>query len=244
MFAILQISDTNTILKQPKIHSQRFNLPSGDAFFTVTAEKHLGKIPWKKLEKCLGILRKDILFPEGITIPPDISITAFTPKTLPHLLLMNSATDYILKHKQQLRSTSLTIFDEKGIYHSYIEKLIPCLRSIKIITNNPDSYENLSLRLLENYGFSLIVTDEEAFDSDVIITHQCKVPLYFEGMVFTNENRYLMNGEVLTGSEIDLPDLYETLRPHNIDRILFASALYERCKTKDLGKIKYKSFGS
>ena len=51
LFAILQFSVTNTILRASKIHSQRFNLSSCDAFFIVTTDKHFGKIPWKKLEK-------------------------------------------------------------------------------------------------------------------------------------------------------------------------------------------------
>ena len=244
LFAILQFSDTNTIFRQPKIESKRYSLPSGDAFFIVTADRHLGRIPWKKLEKCLGILRKDILLPEDITIPPDINITAFTPDILPHLLLINSATDYIITHKESFKGKSLTIFDEKAIYQSYIEKLLPYFHSIKIITDQPDTYENLSQTLLQNYGFSLVVSKEEAINSDVVISYQMRVPLYFEGTVFTNEKQYLMNGEVLCGSEIDLPDTYENIRPENIGRVLFASALYEKCKETNLGKLKYKDFGS
>ena len=244
MFAILQFSDTNTIFRQPKIESKRYSLPSGDAFFIVTADRHLGRIPWKKLEKCLGILRKDILLPEGITIPTDINITAFTPQILPHLLLINSATDYIQKHKESYKGKSLTIFDEKAIYQSYIEKLLPYFHSIKIITDQADTYESLSQNLLLNYGFSLLISDEKATDSDVVISHQLKVPLYFKGTVFTNEKRYLMNGEVLSGIETDLPDIYESIRPENIGRVLFASALYEKCKEKASGRLCYKDFGS
>ena len=244
MFAILQFSDTNTIFRQPKIESKRYNLPSGDAFFIVTAEKHLGRIPWKKLEKCLGILRKDILLPEGITIPPDINITAFTPDILPHLLLINSATDYIRNHKESFKGKSLTIFDEKAIYQSYIEKLLPYFHSIKIITDYPESYESVSQNLLLNYGFSLLISKEEVFDSDVVISYQWKVPLYFKGTVFTNKKQHLMNGEVLSGSEIDLPDIYENIRPENIGRVLFASALYEKCKEKSSGTLCYKDFDS
>ena len=244
MFAILQFSDTNTIFRQPKIESKRYSLPSGDAFFIVTAARHLGRIPWKKLEKCLGILRKDILLPEGITVPPDINITSFTPQILPHLLLINSATDYIQKHKESFKDKSLTIFDEKAIYQSYIEKLLPYFYSIKIITDQADTYESLSQNLLLNYGFSLLISDEKATDSDVVISHQCRVPLYFKGTVFTNEKRYLMNGEVLSGSETDIPDIYENIRPKNIGRVLFASALYEKCKEKALGTLLYKDFGS
>ena len=243
MFAILQISDTNTIFRQPKIKSERFNLPSEDAFFTVTAEKHLGRIPWKKLESCLGILKNNILLPYGLTIPDGINITPFTPEVLPQLLLMNSATDYITNHRHHFRSRTLTIFDEKAIYQSYIEKLLPCFKSIRIITDSPEKYSTLSQKLLETYGFSLIISKEATTDSDVIISHNLNVPIYFDGTVFTNEKKFLMNAELFSGSEIQLPDLYENLRPKHIDSLLFASALYEKCKEYPLGEIRYKDFG-
>ena len=243
LFAILQISDSNTIFKKPQIQSQRITLPSGDAFFTVTTDKHHGKIPWKKLETCLGILRDNILIPDDITIPEGINITKFSPDILPRLMLMNSATDYITNHKQIFQNKSLTVFDEKGIYTQYIEKLLPCFGNIKIVTDGTDIYLSLSQRLLETYGFSLIISEEENFNSDVIITHSCKVPLYFNGIVFTNEKKYIMNAMVCYGNEINLPNQYESLRPQNIEDILFASALYEKCGVTELRNLKYKSFG-
>jgi hypothetical protein len=244
MFAILQISDSNTIFRKPKIQSQRINLPSGDAFFIVTADKHLGKIPWKSLEKCLGILKHNILLPDDITVPEGINITKFIPDILPRLILMNSTTDYITKHRLHFQNKSLTIFDEKAIYQSYIEKLLPCFCSIRIITDLPEKYSSLSRRLLENYGFSLIISTEESFNSDVVISHSCKAPIYFEGTIFTNEGNCMMNGRVFSGSEIDLPCLYKNLKPRNVGDMLFASALYESCNEKSLGKLQYKSFGS
>ena len=130
---------------------------------------------------------------------------------------MNSAADYITTNRRQFRSKTLTIFDEQGIYTRYIEKLIPCFSNIKIVTSFTKQYNILSKKLLETYGFSLIVTRDETFNSDVIISHSCKVPLYFEGTVFTDEKRYLMNATVFSGTEIKLPDLYENLRPQNIE---------------------------
>lgn len=244
MFAILQISQRNTILRKPEIRSERFNLPSDDAFFVVTTDKHLGKIPWKKLEKCLGILRHGIILPEDITVPDGINVTAFTPDILPRLMLINSATDYIIRHKSDFISKNLTVYDEKGIYPNHIEKLLPCFCGIKIVTHRPETYEKLSCTLMENYGFSLMVTSAQTYDSDVIISYRCRVPVYFNGRVFTNERKTLMNSKVLCGNGISLPDEYENMRPANIDRVLFASALYEKCCLKEMATLRYSDFGS
>ena len=242
MFAILQISDKNTIFTKPKIQSRRVNLPSGDAFFIVTIDKQLGKIPWKKLEKCLGILKKDVLLSDNTALPEGSDITLFTPDILPRLLLMNTATDYIIKHKHLFRMKNLTVFDKKGLYTDYIERLLPCLNNIRIITDKTDIYDTLCEKLMTDYGFSLVVSDKESFNCDVVISHECNVPAYFSGTVFSGGKKYIMNAEVFSGGEIELPEEYESIRPHNIGRVLFASALYEKCDCNDLARLKYKSF--
>lgn len=242
MFAILQISDKNTIFTKPKIQSLRVNLPSGDAFFIVATDKHMGKIPWKKLENSLGILRHGIVLPENITVPDSIDITAFTPEILPELLLMNSATNYIIKHKHSFRMKNLTVFDKNGIYTDYIERLLPCLNNIRIITDKTDIYDTLCEKLMTDYGFSLVVSEKESFNCDAVISYKCNVPAYFCGTIFSGEKKYIMNAEVFSGDEIDLPEEYECIRPQNIGRVLFASALYEKCGCNDLARLKYKSF--
>ena len=239
MFAVIDASDSNAIFRKPKIKSQRINTPDGEAFFIVTAEKHLGRIPWKKLGSCLGILKKDIILKDGLPMPEGSDITAFSPDIFPRLLLINSAVSYIMKHSDSYKSKSLTIYDEKALYKSSIEKLLFCFSSIKIVTPEFAAYEKLSHKLMESYGLSLLVTDTQSYDSDVIISHRQTAPLYFGGTVFTNEGKPLMSGRVLTGKSIILPEEYENLNTCNIDPLLFASALYEKCGCLGLGTLKY-----
>lgn len=243
MFAVIEFGEVKNRFRRGKITSERIALPSGEVFFVVRTEKSFGKILWKKLERCLGILRQCVLLPEGVTMPSDISITEFVPDIFPRLLLINSATDYILSHRCDFAFRSLTVFDEMGIYMAYIEKLLPCFSNIKIVTYEMAEYEKLSRYLMEKYGFSLLLTDKEDANSDAIISHNCNMPLFYKGTVFTNENKHLMNAKVFSGSEIKLPDLYEKLRPDNTDTLQFASALYEKCDVSELKNLKYEDFG-
>ncbi len=201
-----------------------------------------GKVPWKKLERCLGILKSGVLLPKEMKIPDKVNITVFKPDILPVLMLMNSAVDYILKNLSATYE-SITVFDEKGIYQSYIEKLINSFSSVKVVTPKVSDYEEVSRRLLENYGFSLVVSSREVYDSEIIISEDCSVPSYYSGKVLSTNKKYIMNAEVFTGSGIELPEEYEKLCPDNIDRILFASALYEKCGVRDIGSLRYSDFG-
>ncbi len=246
MFAILQITESerklHNIFRKAQIESERINLPNGRAFFIVRLKKRRKNIPWKKLEKCLGILRHCVLLSENITVPDGINITVFTPDILPQLILINSATDYIINHKSEFITKNLTIYDKDGIYPNCIEKLISCFSFVKVITPVAEKYDHISRTLLENYGFSLIVSSDEKWDTDIVISPKCNVPVYFSGKLFTNQKKYLMHTEIFSGSNIELPDEYENICPANISRILFASALYEKCGVEEIGELRYIDF--
>lgn len=243
MFAVIDIKEPRNTFKKGSITSERINLPSGDVFFVVSVEKSFGKVPWKKLERSLGILRQCVVLPQGAEVPEGIKITTFEPDVLERLLLMNSAADYIIGHKEKFICRSLTVFDELGIYTDYIEDLVNCFGKIRIVTAHKEKYERLSGHLMETYGFSLLITEREDTPGDVVISYRCNVPVYFTGAVFTGEKKNLMNRSCFCGEDITLPEEYERLRPRGVGRVLFACALYEKCGENTLGKLRYDSFG-
>lgn len=239
MFAVLHIKDKNNIFARSKIESVRYTLPGGEAFFTVTAEKSFGRVPWQKLESCMGILRKNVLLTEGVTLPENSGITEFVPDILPRVLLMNSA----VKVLADTRHKSLIVYDERCIYGEYIKKLVNAFERIRVVTPVPERYDIVAKELMADYGFSVEVSDKPSYKADVVISRECSVPLYYAGEVFTGERKLLMNARVYSGSEIDLPEEYEKVLPEGTDRLRFASALYEKCKVKSLGNMTYKDFG-
>lgn len=239
MFAILQITKSNSFFPKLRIHNQRIILPNDEAFFNISVETSRSIKSLKKLENCLGILKKDVIINGNTALPDNCGISLFLPDILPGLLLINSAADKLKKR----RFRSLILYDEKGIYPDYIDKLIDSFGRIRVITPSPKKYNSAVRRLMENYGFSLEISTTADFEGDVIISDSCCVPLYYSGTVFTNEKKYLMNAEIFSGSEINLPEFYENIRPNNVSSLLFASALYEKCGVTELGKLKYTDFG-
>ena len=239
MFAVLKKGKSGSVFRRLKILSQRVSLPGNDAFFIVTAENFRGKASLKKLEECLGILKKDVLIIGDMPLTEGTGITVFSPDILPRLLLINSALETL----KGCRYETLILYDEKGIYTHCTAKLIVSFDRIRVVTPFIQKYEKVSRELMESYGFSLEVSSCESFEADVIISHNCRVPLYYSGSVFTNERKELMNSRVFSGKEITLPELYENLRPEGTHTLTFASALYEKCGITDLGKLKYTDFG-
>lgn len=245
MFAVLEFSEperkNRNIFHRAKIESQRITLPTGEVFFIVRAEKHRGKIPWKKIERCLGFLRDGVVLPEGITVPEGVGIKAFTPERLPLLMLFNSAVKHIKKERKTYGR--LCVVDEKGLFIPFAEKLILNFGEIKIITPCKDEYEGLSLLLLQKYGASLLITDKGKADGDVVISPRGEeVDITFSGVFYTLKNRRLLSGRVLCPKGQILPPLCDEMCPLGVDSLTFASALYEKCGVKELEKAEYETF--
>lgn len=235
MFAVLQIKDKRSLALKSKIQSQRVTLPNGEAFFIVTVEKSFGRVPWKKLESCMGILCKDVLLADGATLPSNCGITEFKADILPRLLLINSAADYL----SGKRFGSLTVFDERGIYGNCIKRLISSFDFIRVVTPDTEKYSTVISELMVNYGFSLLVSSEESFESDVVIAYDGNVPLHFSGLVFMQHDRYMMNAQVFWARDIVLPEIYDRLRSRGVDSLQFASALYEKCRVEELSQLRF-----
>lgn len=235
MFAIINVSQTNAVFRKPEISSQRVALQNAETFFLVTTEKSYGRVPWKKLENCMGILKKDVILTGDTVLPEYSGISEFIPDVFPYIVLINTAIDRL----KNGRHKSLIIFDEKAICMDYIQSFVNSFERIRVITPYAEKYTAVARILLENYGFSLEVSADPSYDSDVIISNNCDVPLYFSGKVFSNKRKFMMNAEMFSGGEIVLPEEYESIRPEGVDKLLFASALYEKCNISELGNLKF-----
>lgn len=242
MFAVLIFTKSKKKLRRfftsPEISSQRIELSSGDCFFLVRAEKRGDKLPLKKLESALGILRKNVLLPRGISLPPESGIMLCSSDILPRLMLMNSAVAYL----KERRLESLAVFDERGLYPSYMKSLAALVREVAVVTQHKEKYEAEARSLMKSCGVSLKVTQKPLYDCEAVISFSCLVPSEFEGIVFSCERPMGLSCRIISGNDILLPREYESLRPAEIERVPFASALYEKAGVTDLGSLKFTDF--
>ncbi len=246
MFAVLQFMEPEKKIRSfftsAKIASERITLPSGGVYFIVTAEKRRGKIPWKKLERCLGVLREGVILPNGVSIPDGVNISVFTPEKLPEIMLFNTAVRNI-KSEGKIRGR-LTVIDGKGLFIPYAQRIIRYFSEIKIITSFVEEYESVSALLFQKFGVSLLVTDEGKADGDVVISSDNNaVDITFSGALYTLEKRRLLSGRVLTASEPRFPLFIEKHCPEGVDRLVFASALYEKCGVAQAAEAEFDVVG-
>lgn len=232
------ILDYMKIFRKAEIEINEITPENGKSFYHCKAKVRKGRIPWKAIKAASPAER--FILPYNVTEKPPVNV--FTPEKLPQIMLFNSAVEYIKEKALSPSKTQITVVDKKGLYVNYFKDVIKLASHITVVTS-AQSYRQLSDELLNAYGVSLIIRDElyEAKGENCFLfDYEAEtVPLSYNGTVFSKSKKYLLNGKSLTPGGFDLPYRYEQLLNKNINKLHFASALYELCEVKELQKLKF-----
>ncbi|MCM1543732.1 MAG: hypothetical protein NC110_00375 [Ruminococcus sp.] len=227
----------------PEVTNEKIEVKGAFPFYKITAKLYRGIIPWNTIDVMAGKLKNKAVLPASVVPEEGCGISAFEPKVLPERVLFNSAVKTLEKMALDPTQVFVSVIDENAYLVDLVENLVHLACRIQVITNCVSDYERLAEKLLKVYGLSLVIsgrTDNSVLTSTVIISARSSaVPLIFRGLLFTNERRRLMNATVLTGDRITLPKKIEAVCPNEINKLTFASALYELCSADELGKLTF-----
>lgn len=155
-------------------------------------------------------------------------IKLYRPNLLPKIMLFNSVAD-VLKNKK-----SFAIIDENLRFKNYIERYVNYVPVIKVFTRKPEELEELCESIFEKYGISIIVSN-------------CENVNYSNDVTLDIDNEFIIENinsklEKLKGNSFYMGIEYEKIRPIGVDKLYFASALYELCGVKKLENLKFDDF--
>lgn len=240
MFAIVKtVTDTKKALskrKKPLFTSVRTDIDHRRYFFTVTAHTFGNSLDRKALEKYAGRLKNSMILPDDL--PKENRILASRR-------LFSNAPEFLKISSADVFSSSLCVYDKYGIGCDKLEKFIPFASRIHVVCPEKEKYLSIADELLFSYGISVTISEkwnaEADFCSLTVTPDPMIIPLGYKGKVLSTQKRILPHCEFVCGEGIDLPYKYEKLRPPGTDKILFASALYEKCSVKELENCRYES---
>ncbi len=246
MFTVVELNEENRkgfhnlsrLFRRPKAEIETVELKNGKSFYLCKAEVRKGKIPWKEIKAASPT--EMFILPYDITEKPPVKV--FAPEKLPQLMLFNSAVEHIKQKALPPSKTQITVIDKEGRYVDFFKEVIKLASHITVVTND-ERYRNLSDELLSAYGVSLIIREEfyeDKGENPFLFDYDAEsVPLSYKGTVFSKNKRYLLNGKSLTPGGFALSKEYENLMSKKINKLYFASALYELCEVKELQKLKF-----
>lgn len=243
MFAVLKINPFQKppLLKRlfyrpPDPIVARVPLRSGAFFYTVTCfpDKH-GNADLSILPDLVGGCAQRLLL-QNTEVPILPPLQIFQPMLYPQILFLNTALDFLSALPEPPNARTLGFVDPEAQLENAIVPFVRQAKTVKIYTDFPKRYEEISQRILEEWGLSVIVSPS----ADVL--RDCTVVLapFFQAQ--TGECGVLQYGgnrSCYAGDKFALPAEAENRRPQGINPVLFASALYELCNQKDLENLRY-----
>lgn len=247
MFITIEISHEKGSIKSrfhdlfypPTVKIEKVQVPNSKSFFKLTAKTYRGIVPWRTIEAKASMYHTRVLLKNELKIPDEIKLIEYKSKVLKSRLLFNSSLNVLETMALNPCEVFVCVIDENAYMVDLVEKIVPHIARLSIVTNCLFEYEKLANKLMQNYGISTVIkskVDDNILNNTLIISpNSSDIPLVYSGLLFTNEKRNMMNATILTGHGINLQPQFEKFCPATIDKLDFACALYELCGADEIG---------
>ena len=248
MFAVLRVKENekgfiNRLkfkLKPPAPKLERVPVKSAAPYYYLELFENQCGEKFEEVAEMLGRCAGFIITCDGFMLPSDSLCDYYRPSRLPQTMLLNSAVEYAAEKSRNNSWQSIGIIDPKANFANCIEKLIVNVPSVKVVTDCPQQYENTAQALYDNWGFSLVVSQNisAVSDCDMIISPETNEQRIYNRRIVINNKDSLKHME-LRGEGFTLPKEYERIMPQGVEPLTFASALYELCGVSELSAMSY-----
>ena len=222
----------------PAVSCSRVTLPNFFSFYHLQAPLQPdGTLPWERIAETAGTLKMRLLLPKGISPPVDAPVRAYEPAKLPLRLLASSAFHALQTLGLDPLSQSLCLVDPQGVLADTVERFLPLVSGLRVVTDDFAAYEKAAETMRLKYGVSLQLAPDikKASGSTILLLDDAAdAPLSYEGLIFTNHPCARPNAQTLTPGAPTLPPEYAALCPPGIDPLTFAAAACELCAADEL----------
>lgn len=208
----------------------------------ITYVSRRNSINWDNVYTRAGYEAKCLVCDDSIRLPPESGLIRFRDKSLEKRMTENFAYS-VLCEMGNPQNISVAFFDADGSRSDFAESLSQITDNFIVVTGDKNRYAQISRRLMEEQGISLVITNKlrRMEDSRLIIAPskiRRELKIGSKAVVLTGDAPCCnMNGQCYFNFRIDLPDRYKNLVTGEIDPMYLASSLYSRGRQYNLGSI-------
>lgn len=208
-------------------------------YFIIDIQLKNGRIDWDMVYNTAGRESSRLIIPEGINPPKNSFVKSYdSSKFLTHVFY-NTIFQLLKSIETSPDSIIIGIYDPYAKAAAVSPLFLKYCRHLKIVTDVPDKYYKYSEKAMSEYGAGMIISDLcDSFENcNVIIA-----PFGMSGCKYYPHNALVFDidgvcGYTVTKDCIRLPKIYTHDMPKRISEAVFAAALYERARVKEIGNI-------
>ncbi len=212
-------------------------------YFIVRTEPVRGRLDWNKIYKATGREAYQLIIPESVHPPAYGPVAAYDATEYLRRVFYNTVFSFLKKLPGSARDNIIGFYDPEAKAGDIASRLLRYAGVVKVVTEDTSKYELYADRAMERYGAGLIISDfAEALEKCNIII----LPYGMSGCSFCPHNSIIFDIEGICGYTvakecIRLPKIYTAEMPNGISEAVFAAALYERARVKEIGNIVSRS---
>lgn len=231
MFSVLNVAEEKrSVFCRRKCEVEMLLSPVKGAAPYRVINVHPGRrgIDWKTVALAAGNSVRSMLLPQGVCPPETSGIEAFVPRFLPGVILLNTIAELTAERRGE--NLSAMVVDENGVLADYINRIVPYVARITVVTQSPEKYFRPTVDIMERYGATvkvcMRVNESEQFDYGISDEDTAGVEKLFRPSS-------LSDGK----SRVDIAEEYLRMCPKGIDPFLFICALFECSGLKSAGNL-------
>lgn len=197
----------------------------------------------EKISAAAGSQRGSIVCNEGIFENGESGLYRFYSPRLESRLCSNFAIECMRQMKEPDRSLKIGIIDNSCACADIVRGFLRYSDNVTVVTSASDEYGYVADEILNACGAAFMLTVNPASLGDcrlIIAPERIKIPLNLSSrtvVLTVAPPVHPIGGQVYYRYSISLPPELEALRPDQIDRVYFASALYIKARIYTLGSL-------
>lgn len=221
MFSVLSVTEEKrSVLRRRKCEVEMILSPVKGAAPYKVINVSPGKkgINWKTVALAAGNSAGCMLLPQGVRVPETSGVAEFVPRFLPGVILLNTIA--ALSAERNSEKLSALVDDQDGLLAGYIERIVPYVAKITVVTQSPEKYFKPTVDIMDRYGATvkvcMRVNESERFDYGISQEDIAGVTKLFKpSSLIEGKCKVIFQEEILR------------MCPHGINPFLFVCALFE-----------------
>lgn len=191
----------------------------GAPFYELNVLVGKKKIDAQKIIDCVGKCSRRLVTNDFDLLPQNNDFGLFKSDKLYCKMIQNTFVEILDNNGLKNHPVSVCVVDRKAVNIDFIKRLCDYSSTLVIVTEKSEKYHLVCEEITENTGLCPIVKNNISNENIIINLDDNTMTIY------TEKGR----GIIENGDDFTVPEIYNYLKPNEINKYDFYSALYELC---------------
>ncbi|MBO5332671.1 MAG: hypothetical protein J6B37_00980 [Clostridia bacterium] len=191
----------------------------GAPFYELNVSVGKRKVDAQRIIDCVGKCSRRLVTNRFDLLPQNYNFGLFKSNKLYSKMIQNTFIEILEVNGLKKNPVSVCLVDRKAINTDFAQRLCEYSSTLTIVTDKTEKYNSVCEEITENTGLCPILKNNVSNENIIINLDDNTMTIHSEKGTGIIEN----------GDDFTVPEIYNYLKPQEINKYDFYSALYELC---------------